>query len=160
MGRIQSRTFRFVTLGKFGKMILRQAIPAFLAMLLWLIIVAVFRAFFPVVIFMEPGVWKANHVTVQAKVTGYKIRDCEVVPKTFIGWVQRGNSWTEVPLTFPDDPSPDSTAPKSYERQSFGIWRWRVDPKTANTIKVTLQHKCDGKVRTTTVGPFHYVPVK
>lgn len=90
----------------------------------------------------------------QAKIEGRKIQDCQVVPGSFIGWYYADGLWIETAFRFIDDPSPNSSNPSGFERQSFGIWRWEDLPAEAVSVRMTLNHNCGGDLRVTTVGPF------
>ncbi|WP_147127828.1 hypothetical protein [Shimia ponticola] len=110
---------------------------------------------------LVPVVWrmKAEAVsyeagTYTARVSGYKLKDCLVVPGSFIGWYRDAAEWREVPIAFPDDASPDSSNPAGWSPQSFGLFEWSDVPEAARKVKATLVHNCDGHLTVTTVGPF------
>lgn len=87
-------------------------------------------------------------------VTGYKVKACTVVPGTFTGWYRSGGVWHETALTFPEDETPDSSKPKSYDPVAFGLFRWSGLPLSATHVKVTVIHNCDGALSITTNGPW------
>lgn len=88
------------------------------------------------------------------RVTGYKVKSCTVVPGTSVGWYKSGGMWKETGLLFPDDKSPNSSAPKSYDPVSFGLFQWADVPDAATHVKMTVVHNCDGHLEITTVGPW------
>jgi len=91
--------------------------------------------------------------TFTARVEGYKVKNCFVVAGSFIGWQKIGRVWSETAISFPDDQSPNSSNPGQWEKQSFGLFKWQIDPR-ASEVKVTLTHRCGDGLSITTVGPF------
>lgn len=90
-----------------------------------------------------------------ARVTGRKIKDCAFASDTpFLGWYHNGSVWVETPLSFPDDPSPNSSNPAGLERQSFGLFKWSGLPENAERVRTTVFHRCTDHLTVTTVGPF------
>ena len=123
------------------------------------ITVNVVTSIIPVVAFMKAVPEIRTAEIYRAEVFGYKPRGCNLVKGSMIGWHFDGKVWVEdARLTFPDDQTPDSTRPGSFERQSFGLWQWEVTPQTTK-VRATAQHSCDGSQPfTTIIGPFD-VPV-
>jgi hypothetical protein len=147
---------RFVRLFEAAPMIMKHLTSAFLGSMLFLVLLTVFDTFTPVTTFMQVREWRSDRSSITADVVGFKIRDCDVVPGSSVGWV-KGSEWYEVPFEFVDDDTPDSSKPATSAKQSFGLWRWVTRPVDGKLVKMTIQHKCDGVVRTTTAGPFGYV---
>lgn len=106
----------------------------------------------------EPVSHSGNSYTVD--VTGYKIKACTVVQDTFTGWYKAGGTWHETRITFPDDLTPDSSKPNSYDPVSFGMFRWSDLPLAATHVKMTVIHDCEGALSITTVGPWKIEEVR
>lgn len=107
----------------------------------------------PVVVFMtaQNVAFEAGSVT--AEVFGRKLRNCEVVKGSVIGWYERGGVWFEIEdFEFLQDRTPDSTRPTG--RQSFGVWRWGGIHPDATAVRMTMEHLCGDTLRVTTNGPF------
>ena len=88
------------------------------------------------------------------RVTGYKVKECLTIPGTFVGWYKDGGIWHEAPFSFPNDLTPNDAKPKSYSPVSFGLFKWDGVPASADTVKMTVVHNCDGHPEMTTVGPW------
>lgn len=88
---------------------------------------------------------------VSGDVTGRKIKQCTVVGGSFLGWQKLHGVWSEVPFAFVDDPSPNSTRPNSWARQSFDIWQWSGVSDEAQAVKLSLLHNCDGRLQITQI---------
>lgn len=123
---------------------------------LFFIILTVFQTFVPVAAFMSAKGFTADETSITSRIVGYKWRSCDPVPGSFVGWV-KDEEWREVGFNFPNDLTPDSSKPATFERQSFGLWRWEVNPAIDQTVKMTMQHNCNGTIRTSTFGPFEYL---
>jgi hypothetical protein len=94
-----------------------------------------------------------------ARITGRKVKDCAPASENpFIGWYHNGSVWIETPLSFPDDPSPNSSNPAGLERQSFGLFKWSELPQSAERVRTTVFHRCKNHLTVTTVGPFKIEP--
>lgn len=93
---------------------------------------------------------------VRAVLSGHKIRGCELVAGSFVGWYLAPWGWQEVPFEWLADTSPDSTRPRSlFERQRFGPALWREVPAAAREVRVTAQHNCGSEPPVVTVlGPY------
>lgn len=134
---------------------MKSLLHAFVAGFLVLIGVSIYNSNMPVVIGMKASFVEASEPAKgvhTADVYGWKIRDCSIVAGSFVGWYKILGDWHETPLSFPDDTSPDSTRPSGLSRQSFGLFQWEKVPIGSNRVRVTLQHDCDGSVRTTVAG--------
>lgn len=136
-------------------MILRHVTSATMALILITLIIHLWSIFAPVVVFMKAGKWQAEGQSVSASITGYKLKSCNVVKGSSVGWAKFNGEWSEVPFAFIADDTPDSTRPAEFSRQSFGRWSWTL-PVTTDQVRLTMQHECDGEVRTTVIGPFVY----
>lgn len=108
----------------------------------------------PVVAGMRASLILHEGHVVTAYVTGRKLKDCHVVSGSFVGWYRSAGIWHEAPVEFVNDMTPNSSRPAGWERQDFGIWRWRHVPDTADAVRVSLQHECGASVRSTVAGPF------
>lgn len=109
--------------------------------------------FIPVTALMRGEAIERTETRVTLRVTGRKVRDCQVVGGTFVGWSQGPDGvWHEGSISFPNDATPDSSRPTG--RQSFGLFRWDGVVPGAERVKATVTHNCDGHLRITTVGPF------
>lgn len=131
-----------------------------LAIVFVLAIDVTFRSTTPVVIGMRAVSMDHSGTTIDVRVTGWKIRSCDVVRGSAVGWFRENKIWHEAPFEFADDLSPDSTRPIGYLRQHFGVWRWSNIPAGARKVRLTLQHDCNGKIRTTIAGVFDITPKK
>jgi len=136
-------------------MIQRHLISAVTALGLVSLAIHLWTILTPVVIFMKASDWLDEGPSISAKIRGYKINNCTVVERSFVGWQRTERGWDETPLIFIDDLTPDSTRPAEWQRQSFGRWSWGVSDKS-NSVRVTMQHDCNGDLRTTVIGPFSY----
>lgn len=135
----------------------RNIITALLGWFLFFSMLNVFMVFLPVTVFMKVTQWDRNKTTIRGEIEGYKVRDCAVVKNSFVGWAFISDKWHEVPFTFVNDVSPNSSKPRGFfEKQSFGFWQWSTAPRYGKKIKMTMQHQCDGTIRTTEIGPFTY----
>ena len=89
-------------------------------------------------------------------VSAYKLRNCEIIPNSALGYVRSdGKLWEEASIKFIADKSPNSNRPRILQRQSFGVWEWtweHVD-QTAKEVMVTVVHRCNNKMRLTRIGP-------
>ena len=88
-----------------------HVISAFFGSLLCIIFVNIVVSFIPITLFMSVQNWKGTRSYITAEVTGYKIRDCQVVRDSYVGWVYSGETWYEIPFEFVDDDSPNSSKP-------------------------------------------------
>lgn len=134
-----------------------QVISAFFGSLLCIVFVNVAVGFIPITFLVSVNEWVTtkNHVTA-VEVAGYKVRDCQTVKGSFVGWVYFDEMWHETPFEFVNDPSPDSSEPATFDKQSFGSWRWHTPPQIGELVKMTMQHSCKGVIQTTSIGPFEY----
>lgn len=138
-------------------MILRHITSAFFGSILFFTILTFGQNVIPTTIFMGVDYWERSHSYITGEIVGYKIRDCTIVKGSFVGWEKEGSDpWHEVPFEFIEDTTPDSSAPFNFERQSFRLWRWHTAPRHGKLVKMTMQHNCGGKVRTTSNGPFKF----
>ncbi len=133
-----------------------HVISAFFGSLLCIIFVNVVVSFIPITLFMSVERWESTRSHITAEIIGYKIRDCQIVRGSYVGWVYSGEAWREIPFEFINDTSPDSSGPATIDRQSFGLWRWHTQPRNGKEVKMTMQHNCDGSIQTTSIGPFKY----
>jgi hypothetical protein len=138
---------------------MKHLTSAFLGSLLFFFLLNIFDTFAPVTVMMSVKQWDGTRSSITAEVVGFKVRDCAVVKGSAVGWV-KGSEWHEVPFRFVDDDTPDSSKPATFEKQSFGLWRWKTRPIDGKLVKMTIQHECNGIVRTTTAGPFRYAVSK
>lgn len=132
-----------------------HVISAFFGSLLCIIFVNVVVSFTPVTFLMSAVKWENTESHVTAEITGYKVRDCQVVKGSFVGWVYSDKMWREVPFEFVKGTSPDSSKPPTLDKQSFGVWRWHTPPQ-GESVKITMQHRCANTIQTTSIGPFEY----
>jgi hypothetical protein len=133
-----------------------HVISAFFGSLLCIIFVNVVVSFIPITFLMSVNEWKSTRSHITAEVMGYKVRDCQVVKGSFVGWVYSGEAWREIPFEFVNDSSPNSSKPATFDKQSFGSWRWHTQPRDGKSVKMTMQHSCNGAIQTTSIGPFEY----
>ena len=139
------------------KTLLRHLVMAIFGYVLFFGLIVKIIDFIPVTLDMNAVSWSSTRGSITADVQGRKIRNCTVQPGTFVGWALRRGVWTEVPIDFPNDPSPDSSKPVgNFQIQSFGKWRWHTRPENGLLVKLTVEHSCDGKTRISTNGPFQY----
>lgn len=134
----------------------RNLISAVFGWALFFVVLQLCQAFIPVVVFMQVERWERSRSNIAAEIVGYKLLDCQVVKDSFVGWVNDGDLWREEGFKFIADTTPNNSKPATFERQSFGVWQWSTQPRNGKLIKMTVQHNCDGRIRTTTVGPFEY----
>lgn len=154
VGRVQDRSFR-VHQDRVKLMIQRHLASASMAAFLLYVGVHLWTVFAPVTVFFKASDWHIEPSGITSTLTGYKIRNCQVVRGSAVGWQQTGAGWTETPFTFISDSSPDSTRPAELKRQSFGTWRWTTT-SIDHPVRLTVQHECNGVVRTTIIGPFTF----
>ena len=154
MGSVQDRSVRVHQDG-FKPVIQRHLASASMAAFLLYMGLHLWTAFAPVTLFFKASDWHIKESGITADLTGYKIRNCEVVRGSAVGWQQTGAGWTETPFTFMHDSSPDSTRPAELRKQSFGTWRWTTT-SLDHPVRLTVQHECDGVVRTSIIGPFTF----
>lgn len=102
----------------------------------------------PVVAFMDAEVIERAEHSVTVQVKGRKIRDCALLPDTWVGLYRNtAGEFTETSgsIEFPDDFSKDSSRVASwFERKNFGLFKINGVPANADTVWVTVQHLCDG----------------
>lgn len=110
--------------------------------------------YLPVTALMRADPVELTETEYTARVSGYKIKGCPVVKDSFIGWQKSDAGWFETGISFPDDPSPNSSNPASYEQLNFGLFKWHGLKIGSEKVRVTVMHNCGGKVVITTVGPF------
>lgn len=110
----------------------------------------------PVVGFMKASYISAEGGVVTARVTGVKIRGCDYIKGSSIGWYKGPfGVWHETDFTYVGDLSPDSNRASGWFRQNFGLWQWSGIPSEYQKLRVTTQHDCGGKIRTTIAGTFN-----
>jgi len=128
--------------------------------ILALTIVMGWMAYGKVVWFEKGEVVNHTHGRLQMKVSAYKLRDCEIVPNSQLGYVHSaGGLWEEAEIRFIRDITPNSSKPRLFQRQSFGTWEWSFYPnKLAKSVLVTVIHRCkylseSNNLRLTRIGP-------
>lgn len=138
-------------------MILRHLMAASLAMFIVLSVLQLWVIFAPVVVFMKASDWHSTRsFYISANISGYKINGCDLVKDSAVGWEKHDGRWFETRFNFVKDLTPGSSKPTSiFQRLDFGRWRWKVS-NDKNPVRITLQHDCNGGVRTTTIGPFSH----
>ena len=110
----------------------------------------------PVVAGMEAEYVEVRPDRVDARVTGIKLRGCSLVAGSAVGWYEGPTDvWNETPFEYIDDMHPESSRPSGLFRQNFGIWSWRKLPAHYQSLRTTVQHDCNGDVRTTISGTFN-----
>lgn len=105
----------------------------------------------PVVVGMQAEQVVFDDGSFEAQIIGRKVKDCAVVADSFVGWQLSGEVWVEVPFEFTDDPSPNDTRPTSWAQQDFGTWKWDDVPESADEVRLSLQHNCDGHLTVTAI---------
>ncbi len=102
----------------------------------------------PVVMLMSGTVVERLEASAIVRVKGRKIRDCKLVPGTWVGFYQnKAGEFAEAlgEVTHPGDKSKDSSrAAGWWERKDFGLFKVDGIPAYADSVKVTVQHLCDG----------------
>ncbi len=125
------------------------------AIVVLLLVIVVFFAqlYLPVTFLMKAEQVSRVESAVTMRVSGYKLRDCEVVKGSPVGWYVIGGEPIETSFEFVDDLTPDSSKPKSlFERQSFGLWKWEGLPEFADEVRLTIKHTCGSETKTRIVG--------
>lgn len=86
-----------------------------------------------------------NHATLE--VNGYKIRDCDVIMDSFVGYYRDRDSVGLVEVQrvdFPYDRLPgNSRAPSTSRSYNFGLFRFSGLPSTAEGVYFSSKHSCD-----------------
>lgn len=119
-----------------------------------MISVAIWQSVIPVVIFMKGEIVSDEGGEVSFSVIGYKLRKCDLVRGSSVGWYLIDGAWNETPFQYINDPTPESTRATSYYKQHFGIWRWYGVPDDATSVRLTVQHNCGEHLTTTQAGVF------
>ena len=120
-----------------------------------MVVIAIFfvQLYLPVTFLMKAEQVSKTESTVTMRVSGYKLRDCEVVKNSSVGWYLVGGVPIETRFEFVDDLTPYSSKPKSlFERQSFGLWKWEGLPEFADEVRLTIKHTCGSETKTRIVG--------
>lgn len=142
----------------------REIVGIALGLLMFGGVLFVYQWVVPVTAWMAgiPTDRNANDVTL--RVSGYKLRDCDLVGGSFVGWyINEFGEWAEArgPVEFPDDASPGNSRPSSWwTRQDFGLFKLNgITPETVK-VRVTVRHICDGdeEARRTVNGPWKIPP--
>jgi len=96
----------------------------------------------PVTAFMENSGFTREGLVVQSKFTGYKIRECDRVVRSEVGWYRAYGVWEETSFKFIKDTSPNNTKPSGMWKQGFGIWQWGYVPTVATELRLTMLFDC------------------
>lgn len=115
---------------------------------------AVFHYSVPVLIGMEALNWDVGRNYVTADIIGYKVRDCNFIKGSSVGYVSKGGSFYEVPVTFADSTAASPTS--IIYKINFGQWNWNLEDKDAAVVSVmtTLKFECNGTIIYERAGPF------
>lgn len=114
------------------------------------------NAFVPVVALMEARPVSLVDRVYTARVSGYKIRGCDIVAGSSVGWQRVSGQWTKIPFAFLNDKGgTEVTRPSEWEKQNFGLWQWGL-LNSVDDVRLTVQHNCkDGNdTFITVIGPF------
>lgn len=97
--------------------------------------------------------------SVAAELSAIKIRGCNVVAGSFVGWDYGPKGWAETGFEWVGDLSPDSTKPRSWWRVQLGPALWWHAREDATKVRLTVQHSCGGRAPFVTVlGPYDIPP--
>jgi hypothetical protein len=130
-----------------------------------LVLLAAFFVFYylPVTVLMRSDLIEKADDYIVMRISGYKIRGCDVVPNTAVGWSVTAGYPEETKFEFVHDLTPDSTRPFSYfDEQGFGLWKWSGLSESADSVRLTMRHNCGGIERTREIGtwPISYLVLK
>ena len=145
---------------KIKRVISEQTVGAVIGFILFGLLVLLFKVHAPVTKLMEAELVSRSPRSVTVQVSGYKIRNCKLISDSFVGWYKNeAGEWTEAVgrVGFPNDETKNSTRPAGiFDRQNFGLFKLNGVPKDASTIRVTVNHLCEGDSipRVTVNGPW------
>ncbi len=124
-----------------------------LAGLVFAVLSMIWRQAVPVVAFMHADDWQVTEGRVSAHVEGYKLRKCTRIAGSEVGYVRAdGDAWIETRFAYLADDTPENSKPRGW--YSFGRWQWNDQGRPPSHVMMTIQHDCDGKLLSTTIGPF------
>lgn len=133
-----------------------------LPILIWVIVF--FGNMVPVVQFEKGVTVEVTGQSAMLRVSGFKIIDCRYLggESGFIKFEDK-ELWVESEFEYVADLSPGSNRPrKFFERQDFGLWKWRKNPLDIYSVGdkivevfMTVDHDCGGKKpKVSVIGPF------
>lgn len=163
MGSIQRRR---VGVDKIRRKIIEHTIGASIGIVLFAFLLSVFRYNAPVVALMKAELVARSPQSITVSVTGYKIRSCELVSESFVGWYKnKQGAWAEANgrVSFPNDTSKNSNRPAGvFSQQNFGLFKLNGVPEYSRKIRVTANHLCesDDAPRVTVIGPWNVGAIK
>ena len=109
--------------------------------------------YMPVTLLMTSTVYSIVESTVTLHVKGFKIRGCEYVEGSETGWYMIGGEPIETPFEYYKDESPGNSRVASWlSTRDFGLFRWFNVPDTADAVRLTAQHNCNGDIKTREIG--------
>lgn len=112
----------------------------------------------PVTAFMKVTVVTVEKGRVVLHVTGRKLRDCDLVPHSKVGWYMLAGIPIETEFEFLKDTTPESTRPAAWmEVQDFGHWEWKGVPLTSTEVRLTARHKCSTGIKTRIIGTWPFL---
>ena len=120
--------------------------------LLWLGWLAI-KSDIPVIVFDAAGTWNITDSSVEATITGYKIRDCSYIKDSAVGYAEYDYIWNHVHFEFLLDKEGRISRPIGHH--SFGSWKWQDEINGVPTrVMATVKYLCDTSIVNTTFGPF------
>lgn len=112
----------------------------------------------PVVVFdRADNLRRTTSGDVRASLGAWKVRGCQVVSGSFVGWARGPDGWREVGFAWIDDLSPDSSNPAGMFFQTFGLAEWSGVSRSATSVRLTVLHSCGGRAPFVSVmGPYRF----
>lgn len=96
--------------------------------------------------------WDISNGVITAEISGLKLRSCELIQGTTMGYVAKDGIVKEVPFSVSQD---IKNSPRSINYKiSFGNWKWVVDSHTDISVMTTMKYSCGNTIINETVGPF------